>query len=196
MINIVIFGAPGSGKGTQSDLIAKKYGLTHVSMGEVFREEIKAKTKLGILAHQYINKGQLVPDALAIEILDDLITKHTDTAGFILDGFPRTLKQGQALEKILTKHQLQLNVVVSLDVEENELTQRLIKRGKDSGRSDDTLETIKSRLDVYHAQTEPLKKFYAEQGKLENVHGEGTIKTIFSSIAHIIEQYHGRNELC
>lgn len=188
MINIVIFGAPGSGKGTQSDLIKTQYALKHISTGEILRAEIKQQTELGVIAHEYIHKGQLVPDELVIRMLDDVITHSSHTNGFIFDGFPRTLNQGKELDVILAKHSMQVDSVISLEVKDEELIDRLIKRGKESGRSDDTIETIRERLNVYYRQTEPLKAFYDKQNKLNKIHGEGDIKTIFSSIADVINQ--------
>lgn len=188
MLNIVIFGAPGSGKGTQSAKLVEKYGLKHLSTGDILREEIKAGTALGKLADSYMSKGHLVPDELVIDILDNLIGKNTDAIGFIFDGFPRTLAQGEALGKMLEKHGEDINVVLSLEVDEEELIDRLLKRGQISGRSDDNRETIESRLKVYHTQTEPLKEFYRKQGALKNIKGIGSIDEIFGSIEQEIDQ--------
>lgn len=188
MLNIVIFGAPGSGKGTQSAKLVEKYGLKHLSTGDILREEIKADTELGKLADSYMSKGHLVPDELVIDILDNMIGKHSDTKGFIFDGFPRTLAQGEALGKMLEKHGEDIDAVLSLEVEEEELIDRLLKRGQISGRTDDNRETIESRLKVYHSQTEPLKEFYRTKGTLKNIEGIGSIDDIFGSIEKEIDQ--------
>lgn len=182
MLNIVIFGAPGSGKGTQSAKLVEKYGLKHLSTGDILREEIKAETELGKLAHTYMSKGHLVPDELVIDMLDDMIGRHGDAGGFIFDGFPRTLAQGEALGKMLEKHGVDIDAVLSLEVEEEELIDRLLKRGQISGRADDNRETIESRLKVYHSQTEPLKEFYRTHGTLKNIEGVGSIDDIFGTI--------------
>ncbi len=187
MLNIVIFGAPGSGKGTQGELIAKKYELEHVSTGELLRNEINAGTKLGNTANDYISKGQLVPDNIVIDIIDDLIKNNLDRKGFIFDGFPRTVAQGIALNEKLEENNLSITSVLCLDVEEESLVERLLNRGKIEGRSDDNRETIESRLKVYHQQTEPLKDFYNKQGKLAVIEGNGSIDEIFNSIEQKID---------
>ncbi|RNC65729.1 adenylate kinase [Proteiniphilum sp. X52] len=188
MLNIVIFGAPGSGKGTQSAKLVEKYGLKHLSTGDMLRNEIEADTELGKLADSYMSKGDLVPDELVIDILDNLIGKHRDAKGFIFDGFPRTLAQGEALGKMMEKHGEEIDAVLSLEVEEEELIDRLLKRGQISGRRDDNRETIESRLKVYHSQTEPLKEFYRTKGTLKNIEGVGSIDDIFGSIEREIDQ--------
>lgn len=188
MLNIVIFGAPGSGKGTQSAKLVEKYGLKHLSTGDILRDEIKAGTELGKLADSYMSKGHLVPDELVIDILDSLVGKHADAKGFIFDGFPRTLAQGEALGKMLEKHGADIDAVLSLEVEEEELIDRLLKRGQISGRKDDNRETIESRLKVYHTQTEPLKDFYHGRGTLKNIEGVGSIDEIFSAIEKEIDR--------
>jgi len=187
MTNVAIFGGPGSGKGTQSELIIKKYGLDHISTGEVLRAEIKAQTELGKIADSYISKGQLVPDDLIIEILANVFDSKKNSKGVIFDGFPRTIPQGKALDKMLKERGTQLDTVLSLEVEEAELIDRLLKRGQVSGRSDDNLDTIISRLGVYKAQTSLLKDFYAEQGKLAAIEGIGTIEEIFERIAEAVD---------
>ncbi len=188
MLNIVIFGAPGSGKGTQSIKLVEKYGLKHLSTGDILRKEIKANTELGKLADSYMSKGHLVPDELVIDILDSLIGKDTAAEGFIFDGFPRTLAQGEALCKMLEKHGEDIDAVISLEVEEEKLIDRLLKRGQISGRTDDNRETIESRLKVYHSQTEPLKGFYRAKGVLKDIEGDGSIDDIFGSIEKEIDQ--------
>ena len=191
MLNIVIFGAPGSGKGTQSDLLIKKYGLQHVSTGDILRSEIEAGSALGKTADQYISKGQLVPDEIMIEMLEKVIRKNLDKKGFIFDGFPRTLAQGEALDNKLKKNGLDITSVLSLEVKDEELIDRLLKRGQLSGRSDDNGHTIKSRLHVYHRQTEPLKEYYAGQNKLVCIPGEGAIEEVFDSIVEVMDHLTG-----
>ncbi|MDR2949664.1 MAG: adenylate kinase [Dysgonomonas sp.] len=188
MLNIIIFGAPGSGKGTQSENLIKKYNLAHISTGDVLRAEMKNGTELGKLAEGYISKGQLVPDDVVIGMLANVLDSKKDVAGVVFDGFPRTIAQSEALEKILEERGEKVSIVVNLDVEEPELIERLIKRGQQSGRSDDNLETIKSRLDVYKNQTSPLKEHYEKSGKLSTIKGIGTVDQIFSLIAEAVEK--------
>lgn len=187
MLNIVIFGAPGSGKGTQSTKISEKYCLEHISTGDLLRAEIKAKTEFGLKADSYISKGKLIPDEIMIGMLDDLMKKKNGVKGFIFDGFPRTLAQGKALDEMLGKYDEEISAVLSLDVEEEELISRILKRGEISGRSDDNRETVESRLNVYREQTEPLKSFYNDQGKLVKIAGQGSIDEIFNSIVSVID---------
>ena len=160
MLNIVIFGAPGSGKGTQSERIVEKYGINHISTGDVLRSEIKNGTELGKTAKSYIDQGQLIPDALMVDILASVFDSFEDSKGVIFDGFPRTIPQAEALKVMLKERGQDISVMLDLDVPEDELMTRLIKRGKDSGRADDNEETIKKRLVVYNTQTSPLKEFY------------------------------------
>lgn len=188
MLNIVIFGAPGSGKGTQSENLIKKYDLAHISTGDVLRAEMKNGTELGKLAEGYISKGQLVPDEVVIGMLANVLDSKKGAPGVIFDGFPRTLAQGEALEKMLKERGQDVNIVVSLEVEEPELIDRLIKRGQQSGRSDDNMETIKSRLDVYKNQTSPLKEHYEKTGKLASIKGQGTVDEIFGRIVEAVEK--------
>ncbi len=183
MLNIVIFGAPGSGKGTQSEKLIEKYGLYHISTGELLRKEIKAGSELGKIADSYISKGQLLPDSLIIDLLANLLDSTPETQkGVIFDGFPRTIPQAQALDKILEERGMSVSAVIGLEVEEEELIDRLLKRGQVSGRSDDNLETITKRLDVYRNQTTPLRDYYVENGKYKAIHGRGNVETIFESI--------------
>ena len=187
MLNIVIFGAPGSGKGTQSEMIAERYGLKHLSTGEILWEEIASSTELGKLADSYMSKGELVPDCVVIEMLEELLAKQRDRNGFIFDGFPRTVPQGEALNQLLQRHGKRVNAVVSLEVEDEELIERLLRRGVISGRADDNRQTIESRLKVYYRQTAPLKEFYREQGLLKEIKGVGSIDAIFGSIVKEID---------
>lgn len=183
MFNLVIFGAPGSGKGTQSEFIIKEYGLFHISTGEVLRDHIARGTELGKIADSFISKGQLIPDELMIDILCDVLDSNPAAAdGVIFDGFPRTIHQAKALKEVLEKRGTQLNAVIGLEVEDEELIDRLIKRGKESGRSDDNLETIQQRLKVYHSQTSPLRDYYIEEGKYLSIKGSGSVTDIFETI--------------
>lgn len=188
MLNIVIFGAPGSGKGTQSKLIIEKYGLQHISTGEILREEIAGKTALGRIAEKYINQGHLVPDQLVIDMLAEILSKHTDIKGFLFDGFPRTLSQGEALDDILRERGTTVAAVLSLSVEEPELVHRLLKRREECNRHDDNIETIKKRFEVYKLQTEPLKEYYKKKGKLFKIKGEGSTNEIFENIMETIDR--------
>ncbi len=188
MKNIVIFGAPGSGKGTQSDLMIEKYGLNHISTGDVLRGEIKNGTELGKTAKSYIDKGQLIPDELMIDILASVYDKFgKEHKGVIFDGFPRTIPQAEALKKMLAERGHKIAAMIELDVPEDELMTRLIKRGKESGRSDDNEETIKKRLDVYHNQTAPLVDWYKKEGLHRHVNGLGSLERIFNDISSIID---------
>lgn len=188
MLNLVLFGAPGSGKGTQSSKIIDSFGLHHISTGELLRNHIANGTELGHVADSFISKGQLIPDDLMIDILDhELATNLKDAKGVIFDGFPRTIPQAVALEKLLEKRGTSLAGVIGLEVPEDELVQRLLNRGKETGRADDNLETIKNRLEVYHNQTEPLKDHYTTQGKYISVKGSGIVDDIFENIASEIE---------
>ena len=183
MFNLVIFGAPGSGKGTQSELLIEEYGLFHISTGEVLRDLIARKTELGKIADSYISKGNLIPDELMINILADVLESNPATAnGVIFDGFPRTINQAKALKEMLASRNTKVHAVVGLEVDENELIDRLIKRGQESGRSDDNLETIKQRLEVYHTQTSPLKEYFTAEGKYHAIEGSGSISGIFEKI--------------
>ena len=182
MLNIVIFGAPGSGKGTQSERIVEKYGINHISTGDVLRAEIKNGTELGKTAKGYIDQGQLIPDELMIDILGSVFDSFKDSKGVIFDGFPRTIAQAEALKKMLAERGQDVSVMVDLDVPEEELMVRLIKRGKDSGRADDNEETIKKRLHVYHSQTAPLIDWYKNEKKYQHINGLGTMEGILSLI--------------
>lgn len=188
MLNIVIFGAPGSGKGTQSERIIAKYGLNHISTGDVLRAEIKNGTELGKVAKGYIDQGQLLPDALIIDILASVLDSFKESKGVIFDGFPRTIPQAEALKKMLNERGQDVSVMLDLDVPEAELIERLIKRGQESGRVDDNMETIKKRLVVYNEQTSPLKDYYKTEGKYQHINGVGTMEAIFAEIASAIDK--------
>jgi len=188
MLNVIIFGAPGSGKGTQSDLIISKYGLYHISTGDILRQEIKKKTELGAIAEDYIKMGQLVPDELIIKILAGVLDANPDAKGYIFDGFPRTIAQGEALDNLLREKDTSIIAVLNLMVDEEELLTRLVKRGEESGRSDDTPEVIQSRLEVYRNQTEPLKEYYKKKGKLFNIKGKKSIEDVFEQISDVLDR--------
>ena len=188
MLNIVIFGAPGSGKGTQSERIVEKYGINHISTGDVLRAEIKNGTELGKTANGYIDQGQLIPDELMIDILASVFDSFKDSKGVIFDGFPRTIAQAEALKKMLAERGQDVSVMVDLDVPEEELMVRLIKRGKDSGRADDNEETIKKRLHVYHSQTAPLIDWYKNEEKYQHINGLGTMEGIFAEICEAVDK--------
>ena len=188
MLNIVIFGAPGSGKGTQSERIVEKYGINHISTGDVLREEIKNGTELGKTAKGYIDQGQLIPDELMIDILASVFDSFKDSKGVIFDGFPRTIAQAEALKKMLAERGQDVSVMLDLEVPEDELMVRLIKRGKDSGRADDNEETIKKRLHVYHSQTSPLIDWYKNEKKYQHINGLGTMDGIFADICEAVDK--------
>ena len=188
MLNIVIFGAPGPGKGTQSERIVEKYGINHISTGDVLRAEIKNGTELGKTAKGYIDQGQLIPDELMIDILASVFDSFKDSKGVIFDGFPRTIAQAEALKKMLAERGQDVSVMVDLDVPEEELMVRLIKRGKDSGRADDNEETIKKRLHVYHSQTAPLIDWYKNEKKYQHINGLGTMEGIFAEICEAVDK--------
>ncbi len=189
MLNIVIFGAPGSGKGTQSDKLIEHYKLFHISTGDVLRDNIKRGTELGKTAKGYIDQGQLVPDELIIDILAQVLDENKDKAaeGVIFDGFPRTIPQAEALEQLLADRGTKIDAVVGLEVPEDELIKRILLRGQMSGRSDDNEETARKRLDTYHNQTSPLKAFYEKQGKYIAINGLGTIDGIFGLIKESLD---------
>ena len=188
MLNIVIFGAPGSGKGTQSERIVEKYGINHISTGDVLRAEIKNGTELGKTAKGCSDQGQLIPDELMIDIVASVFDSFKDSKGVIFDGFPRTIAQAEALKKMLAERGQDVSVMVDLEVPEDELMVRLIKRGKDSGRADDNEETIKKRLHVYHSQTAPLIDWYKNEKKYQHINGLGTMEGIFAEICEAIDK--------
>ena len=188
MLNIVIFGAPGSGKGTQSDKIIEEYGVAHISTGDVIREEIKKGTELGKLAASYIDEGNFIPDSLMIQILAAVLDAlGKDIKGVIFDGFPRTIPQALALDEMLADRDEEISTVIGLEVDDAELIHRIVLRGRTSGRADDNEHTARHRLENYHHMTQPLKKYYIDEGKYVSIPGVGDINEIFSHIKKVID---------
>ena len=189
-MNIVLFGMPGSGKGTQANFIKIKYNLTHISTGDVFRDNIKNNTELGKLARSYIDSGKLVPDKLTIKLLEKKIEENTNSKGYIFDGFPRTIDQGIHLDNFLFKKNLSIDLTISLEVDEQILINRILKRGVDSGRADDQDRSkIKKRFDEYSQKTSILIKFYKEQNKFFSINGEDSINQVKDRLTMLIDKY-------
>ncbi len=188
MFNIVIFGKPGSGKGTQANFLKEKYSLYHISTGDLFRKNISNKTKLGIEAKSYLDIGDLVPDSVTIKMLENEVLQNKKVKGYIFDGFPRTLAQAKSLDTFLNSINLKINATIALDVDENELITRLLDRGKTTNRSDDQdLEKIKNRFNEYNIKTSILINFYNKQGKFYSVDGKGSVDDITSRLFDLIE---------
>lgn len=186
MLNIILCGAPGSGKGTQSDYIVEKYGLQHLSTGDVLRAEIKSGSALGQEIGGLIAKGELVPDEKMIALIENFIaTLPSDSKGVIFDGFPRTVDQAKALTSLLEKYQMKA-VMLDMIVDEQEVVARLINRGKTSGRADDNEETIRKRLDVYHQQTKPVATYYLHENNYFAINGNNTVEDVFAQICNIL----------
>ena len=189
MINIILFGPPGSGKGTQSDKLIEKYGLIHLSTGNLLRAEINNKTPLGVEAKNFMDKGQLVPDEVVIGMIDNQLENHPKASGFLFDGFPRTKKQAEALDNLLELKNSQIDALIALEVSEEELVNRLLERGKTSGRSDDVDENvIRNRYKVYLNETSPVAEHYKENEKFASVKGEGSIDEIFNTLTVEIDK--------
>jgi adenylate kinase len=182
MLNIVLFGPPGSGKGTQSEKLIAKYKLVHLSTGDLLRSEIAIKSDLGIKAKAIMDKGELVSDEIVIGMIRNKINANLDSKGYIFDGFPRTVAQAGALDKVLAESGKSISLMVTLEVPNEEVIQRLLKRGIETGRADDNISTIENRLNVYLCQTAPVMDFYEKQGKYRPVHGLGSIEEIFERI--------------
>lgn len=188
MVNIVLFGAPGCGKGTQAQRLKEHYGIDHVSTGEVIRDEIRRGTELGRSMESYIKEGRLAPDSIVIGVIANYVADHLDAKGCIFDGFPRTTVQAEEFDKILARHGLKVDIMVDIHVPEEELVRRILLRGKDSGRADDASEeVIRGRLDVYHRQTAVVADYYAGQNKYALVDGVGTMDEVFDRIAAVID---------
>ncbi|MDR2039086.1 MAG: adenylate kinase [Bacteroidales bacterium] len=196
MLNIVLFGAPGAGKGTQATLLADKHELVHLSTGEILRQEIAQGTELGKLAQKKIDRGELVPDDVVIDMIREQIEKYADAKGFIFDGYPRTQAQAKALDQLMEEKGMHISSMVALDVTMDELTDRLLKRGKDSGRVDDqSIDVIKNRIDVYHKKTEPLIEYYQAQEKYHPINGSGPIEDIFNRLHQHVNNCKDNNDL-
>lgn len=188
MLNIVLFGPPGAGKGTQAAKLVEKYNLVHLSTGDIFRANIKGETELGRLAKSYMDKGNLVPDEVTISMLEAEVDNNPAAKGFIFDGFPRTTPQAEALDKFLTSKNTAISIMLALDVPNEELIKRLLERGKDSGRADDLDENIiANRIKVYNEQTAVVADFYAAQNKFEKINGVGSIDEIFNRLCSAID---------
>lgn len=188
MLNIVLFGPPGAGKGTQSERLIEKYGLIHLSTGDIFRANIKGETELGILAKSFMDKGSLVPDEVTINMLKQEVLRQKDAKGFIFDGFPRTNAQATALDEFLASLDTKISLMLALDVEEEELKTRLLKRAEFSGRPDDANpEIIQHRIDVYIKETMPVKSYYQAQDKFISINGHGTIDEISDKLYQALD---------
>ena len=187
MLNLILFGPPGAGKGTHSDKLVKKYKLVHISTGDIFRSELSNKTELGKKAKAFMDKGELVPDEVVLDMLLSVMDRYKDAKGFVFDGFPRTIVQAEKFNEMLEARKMPVSLVISLDVNDKELINRLVKRGIESGRADDTEEVIEQRLNVYNKQTKPLLDYYAGKKLLHTVYGIGVIDKIFENICNVID---------
>jgi adenylate kinase len=190
MINLVLFGPPGAGKGTQSERIIEKYSLVHLSTGDLLRSQIKEGTELGLRAKTLMDQGLLVPDEVVIGMIEAKLQEHQAAAGFIFDGFPRTVAQAEALDELLSRYNEQISVMVSLQVEDEELIKRLLLRGQSSGRPDDqNEELIRKRITEYNTKTKPVADYYQVQGKYVGINGIGEIDAIFQAITEAVESH-------
>ncbi len=188
MLNIVLFGPPGSGKGTQSEKLIRKYKLVHLSTGDLLRSEIAAKTELGILAQKIIDRGELVSDEIVVGMIRNKINANLNSNGFIFDGFPRTVAQAEALDNLLAENSKSISLMITLEVPEQEVIHRLLKRGEETHRADDNMTIIEHRLNVYLCQTAPVMDYYQKIGKFHPVNGIGTIDEIYNRIKAEIEK--------
>jgi adenylate kinase len=188
MINIVLFGKPGAGKGTQAEFLKEKFNLTHLSTGDIFRYNIKNNTELGLLAKTFMDKGDLVPDEVTIKMLQSEVDQHQDSAGFLFDGFPRTIAQAEALDAFLTAKNQKINVTLAIDADDDILVKRLLARGKTSGRPDDQdEEKIRNRYEEYNEKTAPLVAYYQKQNKYHAVDGIGTIAEVTARLTEVLQ---------
>ena len=193
MFNLILFGPPGSGKGTQSEKLISKYGLKHLSTGDLLRSEIAGQTPLGLEARNFMDKGQLVPDEVVIGMLSSALDANPEAAGFLFDGFPRTEAQAEALDKLLKLKKTGIHLMLALDVSEEELVSRLLNRGKTSGRSDDNNETvIRARIAEYHKKTSAVADYYKKFDKVKQVKGEGSIDEIFTALCKEVDKKSGK----
>ena len=189
MLNIVLFGPPGAGKGTQSDKIIEKFKLVHFSTGDILRAELAAKTELGVKAKSFMDKGELVPDEVVIGMIGNKLDKNADAKGFIFDGFPRTTAQAEALDNLLKGKGTSITVMLALEVEKQELVDRLLNRGKDSGRADDQdISVIENRIAVYNRETAVVANYYMAQSKHKSIYGMGSIDDIFNRLCEAIDK--------
>lgn len=190
MLNLVIFGAPGSGKGTQSEKLIDRYHLHHISTGEVLRNHIARGTELGRTADSYISQGQLIPDELMLRVLEHELDNNPDKTaeGVIFDGFPRTIPQALALKDMMKRRGQKIHAVIGLEVPEDQLMERMVLRGKESGRSDDNPGTIRKRLAVYHKQTQPLRDYYVGEGVYVPIKGDGTVDQVFERVIAALDK--------
>jgi len=189
MLNLIFFGPPGVGKGTQAANVARHFNLVHISTGEILREEIKQNTELGLKVKDVMASGELVPDELLIEILENSCANYPGAKGFVFDGFPRTLRQAEALDEMMERKKCRVALVISLVVPEEELLRRLLNRARELGRTDDTEDVIRNRLIVYQKHTEPLIEYYRKRGIFREVPGVGTVQDIFSNLCQVIDKY-------
>lgn len=191
MLNIILFGPPGSGKGTQAEKLVKEYNLVHISTGDLFRAEMEAGTELGKQANAFMSRGELVPDEVTIGILQNKMKSHQEAEGFIFDGFPRTAPQAEALDQMLAQMNQPIDALVMLDVPENEIVKRILLRGKDSNRPDDNDEdVIRTRYQVYQSKTAPIFAYYSAQNKAHKINGIGSIEEIFHNLCDTIDRLH------
>ncbi|MBO5809973.1 MAG: adenylate kinase [Bacteroidales bacterium] len=190
MLNIIIFGPPGAGKGTQSEHIKERYNLTYISTGQVLRAEMAAGSEIGLKVKDIIEHGGLASDEIVAEIIEKFIINHSDSKGFLFDGFPRTVKQAEILEELFQKYNMELNGVLSLEVPEELLIERMLERGKTSGRADDNIESIHFRFVEYENKTKPVLHFYEDRNILHPINGVGSIENIFVNICETIDSIH------